>query len=118
MKKTCSIVISILLLFATSCSFTAKRPEEGIWYCDALDISIDFTLCQETYLCAKLYKEDGTYQTLGCHFDYGSGISIFQEVEEEDTIDYLNGSFQWKDNEFVVTTYSDKVVYVFVKENG
>ena len=117
MKKTgCLILICVLVLLITSCSvsFPAKKPEEGVFYCEELKISVDFSLIDDEYHCAKLYNDDGTYLTLGCHFDYGRGVSFFQTIEDTE-IHYLTGSFKWKKNEFIVISYVNSKQYIFLE---
>lgn len=111
------LLCAIIILLANSCSIPAKKPEQGIWYCEELKISIDFSLANTNNICAKLYNDDGTYDTMGCHFDYGRGIYFFQMLDGNE-VDYLNGSFKWKEREekFIVTSNSDDCIYIFVKK--
>ena len=109
MKKICSILLLCLIAVSiASCSRLEKIPEEGIWYCDELKISIDFSKIDRPTECAKLYNEDGTYQMLECKIDFVSVMDFFLG----DSI-YLSGGIKFKDDKFIFT--ADKS-YVFLKQ--
>lgn len=109
MKRIYSIVlICVVAVLIVSCSRLEKIPEEGIWYCDELKISIDFSKIDKPTECAKLYNEDGTHQMLECKIDFVSVMDFFLG----DSI-YLSGGIKFKDDKFILTT--DKS-YVFLKQ--
>ena len=108
----------VIVLFLSSCSvsFSHPKPTEGIWYCEELKMSIDFSKARETDLCAKLYKDNGSVETMHCCFDYGRGIYIYEETENGEHIDYLNATYTWSGDEFVVTTIHEQKTYIFQKK--
>ena len=114
MRKIGYAFLLCVILFTTSCSIPAKKPETGIWFCEELKISIDFSLAQNTSDSAILHNDDGSCEPLGCHFDFGNGIYFFQRVDDVE-IDYLRGTFKWKNDEFIVTSINDENTYVFVE---
>lgn len=107
------LIVSLVLFASCSVSFPQPKPKDGIWYCEELRISIDFSIAQETDLCAKLHKNDGTVETIHCCFDFGSGIYIFEETTDGENIDYLHANFRWCGDEFVVTTKHGMKTYIF-----
>lgn len=118
MKKQYCYCILILVMIASLCacsvSFPGKTPTEGVWYCEELRIEIDFSVHYEQNIpnCAKLYHEDGSYTNILCHFDYGRGIFLMSEDQQ---IRYFSGSFRYRDDRFLVTSYSDEKVYTFLR---
>lgn len=111
-SKITAIYICLILLF-TSCSIPAKRPESGIWYCEELRMSIDFSECNNYNPdCVKYYNEDGSCEVRRCLIDYGSGIGICSTDEEEW---YLNGKFKYRNDELKVTLHYEDKTYIFVE---
>lgn len=113
MRKTWYRILLCVILLVSSCSIPEKKPETGIWFCDELKISIDFSLAQNTSNCAILHNDSGTYEPLGCHFDFGNRIYFFHQINDNE-IDYLNGTFKWKHDEFIVTSNNGESTYIFV----
>lgn len=117
-KFNLTCILLLIMIFALSCSISAERPDDGIWYCEELAISIDFSLVQDDpYHCAALHNQDGTSLTLACLFDYGNGITVFKEAENEGekSTNLLIGAFEWDGDEFRVTTHDGDVTYIFIK---
>lgn len=115
MKKSLSVLISVgIILLISACSIGALKPHGGIWYCEELSISVDFSLYESTNECAKLYDKDGICTTLRCFFDYGNGMSI---VSTDQNIRYLIGTFNYqRENDyFTVTAFKDEHIYTFVR---
>ena len=105
MKRViCTILLScMLLLLMNACSIPYKHPEEGVWYCEELKMSIDFAMYNSSdYMCVKVYNDD-TYEVMECSIDYGNGISIDRVlgVEFVDGMpvnipeQYFGGNFKW-----------------------
>ena len=113
MKKLCIIII-LLVLTMTACSFQAKSPKEGEWYCEELKLLLDFS---DPYgvECAKYYHEDGSYESLKYLRDYGNGIHI---CSMDDKKNYLIGKFKYKNDIFTVTENSTGKEYVFTKTDA
>ena len=110
--KSLAFLLVIMLCFSGCSSY--KAPKEGVWYCDALRISIDFAYIYENHAAdaAKLYAEDGSYTDILCYIDYGRGIFLTSQDEE---IEYLTGEFQWQDNTLTITSSENGSVYTFEK---
>lgn len=109
MKKIYSILlICFIAVLIVSCTKLEKIPEDGIWYCNELKISIDFSKIDKPTECAKLYNDDGTYQILDCYIDFVSVMDFFLG----DSI-YLSGGIKYKDDKFILTTDKN---YVFLRQ--
>ena len=119
-------IVFILLIAMSvslcSCSIPQPKPEEGIWYCEELQLEIDFYVYNQfnTAECGKLRNPDGTTQNVACLFDYGSGITVSYRVDSvapEDT--YFVGKFKYKEanwfreESFTITANEDGRTYVF-----
>lgn len=108
------LLITFMVSMLSACSIPGETPAEGLWYCNELGISIDFSLLAEenTPECAKLYIGEGAAVDILCYFDYGTGISLMSLDQETD---YFNGSFEYKNGNFTVTSHVDKKQYVFAR---
>lgn len=106
MKKIYWLLLLIILVNLCACSIPKSKPNEGIYYCDELKISIDFSVMENSSVCAKLYSDDGTYVECECLIDNGSGIFILSLDHETF---YLKGNFEYKNDIVVVTTFDAKV---------
>lgn len=112
------IIAFVLVLFLglslSACQFyiPKPKPEGGIWYCEELMIEIDFDAYhgEQMQHCAKKYNPDGTYIDVLLRIDYGHGLNICSEDGQED---YLAGTYRYKNGVFSVTSYQEKVTYVF-----
>ena len=107
------ICVLLCIILVSSCSFPAKKPEEGIWYCEELRLSIDFSKIYSPDNCAVVYNENGEPKQYVCHIDYGNGIFITDNDNEY----YLRGSFKYnqKKQTFTVTSFGEDIKYVFVR---
>lgn len=108
------LLITFMVSMLSACSIPGKTPTEGLWYCNELGISIDFSLLAEenTPECAKLYIGEGAAVDTLCYFDYGTGISL---MSLDQTTDYFNGSFEYKNGKFTVTSHADKKQHIFTR---
>ena len=123
MKTIKSFIIVVLIsVLITSCSIPAKTPETGIYHCDELNISIDFSK-DDAFDMAKFHYDNGETLDLVCYLDYGDGIEIFEaEFTDENSKqdytrvkDYILGSFKWKGNEIIVKDHETKKKYIFIE---
>lgn len=127
MRKIISLcLICSIMLFTSACSITYKHPETGIWYCDELKMSIDFTLYTSSdHMCVKVYNDDGTYEVMECSIDYGNGIWIDRVIGKE-IVDgmpvnipeqYFGGNFKWYQTkgELKVKSNVDGKIYTFIE---
>ena len=108
------VFVFVIVALFNNCTYPAKKPTDGVYYCEELKIEIDFSLHETSTKCAKLYCENNTYITLSCHFDYGDGIFLIDESKQEN-IYYLSGSFVWKENKIIVKSNINNCSYVFLK---
>lgn len=112
------LVILLLVMCITACYIPVPQPDDGVWYCEDLRISIDFSLSSEATLISRMYNLDGTSKPIVCHFGYDNSLIFL--VNEEDTAGspYFSGTFVYEDNEFRVTDRSDGKVYIFNRIDG
>lgn len=77
-------------------------------------IEIDFGIYHEaqTQHCAKKYNSDGTHQDALLRIDFGYGLNVCSEDEQED---FLIGHFRYRNGVFTVTTIDGEVTYVFAR---
>lgn len=120
MKKAFSIItIYIALILSISgCSVYIPRamPEEGIWYCEELKMSIDFSLIAKSEPdCVKQYADDGTYTILRCYVDYDDSMYICTPNQETW---YYYGEFKYKGDAFIYTTDEDSYYFVRLENTG
>ncbi len=110
MKKIILLLLIATIFFA-ACSIQAKSPAEGEWYCEELQLLLDFS---DPYGIepAKYYHEDGTYEVRTYLRDYGKGIQI---CSADKTETYLIGKFEYKNDLFTITDNSTGKEYVFTQ---
>lgn len=112
MKKKYFVLLLCCALFLCACSIQSRHPSEGIWYCEALNMYIDFQKCeQQDVRCITKHYDDGSIAIYECYFDYGDGISVYDRDNETYP---LIGNFKWSGDSFSVTT-SNGVTFCFVK---
>lgn len=114
MKKVFLAVLIYAVLCLNACSIRGDLPEKGVWHCDELKMSIDFSALSKNPDCVRLYSGDGTYIVLRCYIDYGTGISICSPEQDKD---YLVGNLEYENGIFEVTA-KDGTVYQFAQKTG
>ena len=104
----------VVCLFLVHACQPEKVPEKGVYYCEELQIEIDFNIMNmnNTPVCAKIYSDTGEWFWARCMIDYGNGIWICSLDQETS---YLTGSFKCKKSSFLVTRYSDGTLFIFEK---
>lgn len=105
------LIVVCIVMGVTACSFPAAKPSEGLWYCEELQIEIDFNHVMENQWSAKKYDSSGKYKTVRCLFDYGTLIRI-DAANEPEAECYLEGNFLYKNDIFSVTT-NEGITYTF-----
>ena len=118
MKKVFLFFIAIIIAFSlTSCAIAmpAPKPKEGVWFCDELNVSIDFSI--QDARCGKLHADDGSYQQMLVHFDYWNGVTLAKGDYGDET-EFLIGCFKYKKDKFIITSYENDKDYVFIKEDA
>lgn len=113
MKRFIAILLLIPLVFLCSCRIQAKHPEHGVWYCEELKMSINFSLFGKTSEMVRIYNDDGTSETFLCHIDFGRGIFI-ETLDESETL--YAGEFSYYKDEFKVDV--DDTTYIFTEINA
>jgi len=123
--KAAIILSVIFVLGALFYHFTRPKepPSDGVWYCEELNMSIDFGLLRDDYYCVKEYHEDGSYSKYAFWYDEGAamGFSYVETLPNGMMVNTnyrdLSGVFRWKEgeDEFVFTNGLDEFWYVFKK---
>ena len=71
-RSVCFIAVAaILVLLVGGCAIPRACPEEGIWYCQELDIYLNMENGTGMYL-----SDNGGYEPLFVDIDYGTGFFI------------------------------------------
>lgn len=115
MRNRWFIIITVVMsLYITACSIPCKKPDAGVWYCEKLRISVDFSEYHSNLTpdCAKLLNDDGSQTDIRCYFDQGNGVWF---VSQDQQTDYFSGKFQYKGDLITVTSHSDGTQYTFVR---
>ena len=115
-KRLCySLFIGIAFLLLLFCFvkfiYPNDYPTEGVWYCDKLNMTIDFS--HENGELVKVYDEDGTYNEYKCFIDFGRGLFIYTKENEM----YLRGQFWLVGNTFIVN-FDGKIYFFHELQNG
>jgi len=126
MKKAVALLCFILVLYMLGgCAIPVDIPEDGVWTCAELNMSMDIT----PYFAkssdgtryrldhkAIRYNEDGTCEEFFFGIGHGGWVSIFNE--DDAYLDgALNGSLQYKEgaDQFTLKV-SRKEKYVFIRQ--
>lgn len=105
MKKWMNIILLVCVgIISSSCSMTAKTPTNGLWYCEELNMEIDFFLyTNENYHCVKIYDENGSYDILRGITDHG-GDFVIHSLEQYEYENLIDGRTKYHNNEFQIIT--------------
>ena len=111
-KKRCGIIVLIAwVLFLCSCSIPFKVPEEGIYYCEELRMTIDFDIMQYDSVCVEFVDENGDVIPAHCLIDYGKGVWICS-VDQQ--ITYYDGYMDYGRDGIFRITMVDGITYSFI----
>ena len=106
-------------LFLTAGSMNYGVPEEGVWYCDDLEIQLSYSEGNETYAII-----DGRKVQCGW-INYRGAIDFSVLVQERNVPNYgVGDSIFWgkyislTETEFVVEDCNSGERYVFVRQQG
>lgn len=108
LKRFIAILLLIPLVFLCSCRIQAAHPERGVWYCEELKMSINFSLFGKTSEMVRIYNDDGTFETFLCHIDFGNGIYI---ATLDDSENIYQGNCKLRGEDFYVKI--DDTTYIF-----
>ncbi len=100
-------------MLLTGCSIPVPRPQSGVFYCEALGISIDFSVHAEVGAgCAVQHDPEGNCRPLLFFTDYGWGVCFYDEQTEES---FYNGYGKWQKSKdiFVIDEYYTDNSYIF-----
>ena len=106
------------MILLCSCNFLHNahagnaHPTNGVWYCDELKMTIDFSLFGKTNNMVKLYDESGNYAAGQC--DIGFYYDIYISSGDEMLI---VGTFEkYQGDKFIITEEDNKYTFYLVNE--
>ena len=117
-RSVCFIAVAaILVLLVGGCAIPRACPEEGIWYCQELDIYLNMENGTGMYL-----SDNGGYEPLFVDIDYGTGFFI-RFCESSFSDEYGNCESLYTDYKFRndILTLKDRdsgKVYEFIEVDG
>ena len=111
MKKRCVVLLIAILFVFCSCSLPVSSPEDGLWYCEELKMTMDFS-APSNEPAVEVVKEDGGIE----YFHMGVGqdrrLRLFYYDEDDGFHIHLIGKFKHRGNTFYWTI--DDKTYTFV----
>lgn len=126
-KKLIFATVFILIIIIIGGSLNANgifvfnspmpKPQEGVFYCKELNISIDFSMVRQGEArSATLYSNDGLCEVLSCYFDYGNGMDLYSD-EKQEWILFATYKYQKFESEdlLLVTRNDDGAQFEFVR---
>ena len=111
MKKRCVVLLIAILFVFCSCSLPVSSPEDGLWYCDELKMTIDFSY-DRGEKCVQVVQEDGSVVYFDMGVDFSGRLEVFYYDEEYNPHIYLIGKIKHRGNTFYWTI--DEKTYTFV----
>ena len=96
------ILICIIIVF-TSCTLAPDAPSEGIWYCEELQLVIEFE-GREASVCS--YDKNLSHMDLQLRNWIDGGFDIICEDDEGEIIEIYIGWRKYKDSDkFIIRLY-------------
>lgn len=118
MKKWKSVLLFVyIMVVLCSCNDNLEYPTNGLWYCEELNMEIDFYIFDDfNKYCIKQYKEDGSYDIYRCGIDYGNTLRV-SSIDDPST-PYLQGSMKYSNVfsgpfQLVTSEGNKKTIYSF-----
>ena len=109
--KMCALLLLLLTLAvgSTACvAIVRPYPEDGKWYCEELDMVLDFSASPHM---AEVVPDGETVET-PFHIDYGGTLFVEDPNAEYGLL--LRGSYRLRDDVFTVKT-DEGETYTFVR---
>ena len=119
MKKiVCFIsVVFMLVLLIGGCAIPRACPEEGIWYCQELDMYLDIKERTGMYPAG-----DGGYEPLMVEIDYGTGFFISfcesQFSDKYENCEFLRTDYEYRNGVLTLKDRDSDEVYEFIEVDG
>lgn len=107
--KMCALLLLLLTLAvgSTACvAIVRPYPEDGKWYCEELDMVLDFSAS-----VAEVIQDGETVET---PFQIDHGSTLFVEDPNAEYGHLLRGSYRLRDDVFTVKT-DEGETYTFVR---
>ena len=102
------LILIVLVLTCVSCSITYEKPMEGIWYCEKINVSIEFytdPLYSSEISCVKsvrIYDDEGGYRELESDWSYGRDVFIYYVDDDANRVDIYSGLYKYKEDKFTI----------------
>lgn len=95
----------------TICVAVNDKPEEGVWYCSELSMSIDFSeyANDKNANVGRFYFDNGHSIDIRCYFDYGKGVYFSSPCE-------LEGEYKYEDDVFYVFAIVNEEEHTYIFE--
>ena len=123
------ILIWIIIVF-TSCTIAPDAPSEGIWYCEELQLVIEFDGREAS---VSSYDKNLSHMDLQLRNCIDGGFDIICDADEGDILEIYTGWRKYKSNDkFIIFLYGkadpendfktqielDKEDYIFIRVDG
>ena len=105
MKKILFVfILACIIIISTSCTIAPDAPSEGIWYCEELQLVIEFE-GREASVCS--YDKNLSHMDLQLRNWIDGGFDIIWDNGEGDIIEIYSGWRKFKnDDMFIILLYS------------
>ena len=116
MKRLLSLclLISLTSFLFGACVSTGNYPNDGIWYCEDLEIYLDMNDHTGVHP-----KKEGGYVQLVVHIDYGSGFFIEScesgLSDEYEDYEYIRTDYKYRNGALTLADRDSDKVYKFIK---
>lgn len=97
-----AILLAVAACFLSACSLPYTKPDSGSFYCDELEMTLDFSTHQATFM------EEGVETTKRFSIRYGPRLSITDFDEEGVYQPVLSGDFKYQFGKVTIKTNEGK----------
>lgn len=105
MRKNVLLILICIMMFFTSCTIAPDAPTEGVWYCEKLQLVIEF---EESKTTVYSYDENLSHMNLQVRDWIDGGFDIICEEVDGEIIEIYTGWKKYKSSDkFIITIYSE-----------
>ena len=110
-KKLCCLTLLLVVAVKGICTAVNEKPEEGLWYCSELSMSLDFSeyAKDKNANIGRFYFDNGHSIDIKCYFDYGKGVSFSSPCE-------LEGEYKYEDDVFYIIAIVNEEEHTYIFE--
>lgn len=111
MKKILCMICLLMIVLFVGCSIQSDYPQEGVWYCEDLQMTLNMEQNIATYL-----DDAGAYEEAEIFVDFSNNIYIQRPTEDGLDFDMiLRATFRYKNDVFYLTDVDTDHKYAFVR---